>query len=73
MSAPEQLVDFCAAHDVDVAVISVTNAEVGPVVHEAVTALGAAGVPVVVGGAGRTIEQLLSEVRAAARPAPDEG
>ena len=62
---PDQLVDFCATHDVTVAVLSVTNSDVDAVVKRAATALRKSAIPVVVGGPGRTLDDLLAEVRAA--------
>lgn len=62
---PEDLVEFCTSHDVTVAVLSVTNSQVQPAVSRAATLLRGAGIPVVVGGPGRTLDDLLEEVRAA--------
>lgn len=62
----EELVEFCANHEVGVAVLTVTNLEVYDVAQHAATALRGASVPVVVGGAGRSLDDLLAEVRAAA-------
>lgn len=62
----EELVDFCATHDVTVAVLSNTNSNVDEAVQRAAGALRAASTPVVVGGPGRTLDDLLAEVRAAA-------
>ena len=63
----EDLVEFCASHDVTVAVLSVTNSNMERVVHRVATALREAGTPVVVGGGGRTLDDLVDEVRAATR------
>lgn len=62
---PDELVDFCATHDITVAVISATNSDVDAVVHRAATALRRSATPVVVGGPGRTLDDLLADVRAA--------
>lgn len=62
---PEELVDFCATHDITVAVLTITNSDVEPVAQRAATALRKAAIPVVVGGPGRTLDDLLAEVRAA--------
>jgi len=64
---PDDLVDFCANHDVTVAVLSATNSDVDAVVQRAATALRNSGTPVVVGGSGRTLDDLLAETRAAKR------
>ena len=62
---PDELVDFCATHDITVAVLSVTNSQVEAVVQRAATALRTAATPVIVGGPGRTLDDLLAAVRAA--------
>ncbi len=64
---PGDLVDFCGTHDVTVAVLTVTHSEVAGVAERAAKALRKAAVPVVVGGPGRSLDDLLAEVRAAAR------
>ncbi len=65
---PEDLVDFCATHDITVAVLSVTNSDAEPVARRAATALRESKTPVVVGGPGRSLDDLLAEVRAATSP-----
>ena len=62
---PEGIIEFCATHDVTVAVLSVTNSQVDAVVRQVATALRESGTPVVIGGPGRTLDDLLAEVRAA--------
>jgi len=62
---PDELIDFCATHDITVAVLSVTNSDVEAVVQRAATALRKSATPVIVGGPGRTLDDLLAEVRAA--------
>ncbi len=61
----DDIVEFCRTHEIDVAVLSVTNEEVAEVVRGVATIVRASGTPVVVGGPGRTLDDLLSEVRAA--------
>lgn len=61
---PEDLVEFCTTHDITIAVLSVTNSHTEPVVQRAATLLRGAGTPVVVGGPGRTLDDLLAQVRA---------
>ncbi|MCY7401304.1 MAG: cobalamin-dependent protein [Nocardioides sp.] len=68
----EELVDFCATHDISVAVLSSTNSDVADVVQRAATALRSSGTPVVIGGPGRSLDDLLAEVRAATAPAATE-
>lgn len=60
-----ELVDFCAAHPVDVVVLSVTNPDVAALAASTARRIRAAGTPTIVGGPGRSLAQLLDEVRAA--------
>ena len=69
---PDELVDFCASHDISVAVLSVTNSDAEAVAERVATALRASATPVVVGGPGRTLDDLLAEVRAATTSASIE-
>ncbi len=62
---PDELVDFCASHNITVAVLSVTSSDVEPLAQRAATALRNSATPVVIGGSGRTIDELLAEVRTA--------
>ena len=62
---PDELVDFCATHDITVAVLSVTNSHVAPVAQRAAAAIRKSSTPVVVGGPGRSLDELLVEVREA--------
>lgn len=67
---PEDLVGFCAEHDVTVAVLSLTNQEAAAVVQRAAAALRESAVPTVVGGAGQTLDDLLANVRVASSASP---
>lgn len=60
---PEDIADFCATHDISVAVLSVTNTGIEAVAQRAAATLRESGTRVVVGGAGRTLDDLLHEVR----------
>ena len=63
----DELADFCAEHDeIDVAVISVTNPEASERAERAAETIRAAGIPTIVGGAGRTLGGLVADVRRAA-------
>lgn len=62
----EELVSFCTAHDIDVAVISVTNHDVADDAERAAEEIRAAGIPTLVGGAGKTLGGLVDDVRRAA-------
>ncbi|WP_341927544.1 cobalamin-dependent protein [Nocardioides psychrotolerans] len=62
---PEELVHFCAAHDVSVVALSLTNVAVADVAEGLAATLRGAGTPVVLGGAGRSLDDLVAEVREA--------
>jgi len=63
---PDELVRFCDEHPVDVAVISSTNPDTANLAAETADRLRAAGVGVVLGGPGRTLDDLIEQTRAAA-------
>jgi len=63
---PEELLRFCAEHDIDVAVISSTNPHTAELAAETAQRLEEAGTPCVLGAPGRTLDDLVSEVRTAA-------
>jgi MerR family transcriptional regulator, light-induced transcriptional regulator len=62
---PDELLRFCAEHDVDVAVLSSTNPNTAELAAETAGRLRAAGTPVVLGGPGRTLDDLVESTRAA--------
>ncbi len=62
---PDELLRFCSENSVDVAVLSVTNPATSELAHDTAERLRAAGIRSVVGGPGRTLEELLSAVRTA--------
>ena len=64
---PDELVRFCAEHPVDVAVLSSTNPDTADLAAETAERLRAAGCGVVLGGPGRTLDDLIEQTRAAAR------
>jgi methanogenic corrinoid protein MtbC1 len=59
----DELVRFCRDHDVDVAVLSLTNPEVAELADTVAGRIRAAGTPTIVGGPGRSLEALLDDVR----------
>lgn len=67
---PDELVRFCVEHDVDVAVLSSTNPDTAALAAETARRITDAGTPVVLGGPGRTLDDLVDSVRAAIRAAP---
>lgn len=62
---PEELRRFCDDHDVDVAVISSTNPDTADLAAATADELRAAGVRVVLGAPGRTLDDLLVDARTA--------
>ena len=70
---PDELLRFCRESAVDVAVLSVTNPAAAQLAEETATRLRAAGIPCVVGGPGRTLDQLLLAVRTARHDAGGAG
>ena len=69
---PDELVRFCDEHPVDVAVISSTNPDTVDLAVETAERLRAGGVGVVLGGPGRTLDDLIEQTRAAASSATRE-
>ena len=61
----EQLIDFCAAHEVALAVITVTQPDVQPAADATAVRLRTAGTPTIVGGSGQTLYELLDRARSA--------
>jgi excisionase family DNA binding protein len=57
----DELVRFCGDHDIDVAVISLTNPDVSELAAGTADLIRAAGTPTIVGGPGRSLEQLVDE------------
>ena len=67
---PDELVRFCAEHDVDVAVISSTNPETAALAGTTADSIRAGGTPVVLGAPGRTLDDLVASARAAVARQP---
>ena len=63
---PDELVRFCAEHDIDVAVLSSTNPDTAQLAAETAGAISDAGTPVVLGQPGKTLDDLVVLVRDAA-------
>ena len=59
----DELVRFCDEYGVDLAVISLTNPDVADLVEETANRLRVAGTPTIVGGPGRSLQQLVDEAR----------
>jgi MerR family transcriptional regulator, light-induced transcriptional regulator len=68
---PDELIGFCEAHDVNVAVITVTNPETRTAAELAATRLRGVGTPAIVGGLGNDLTELIDHTRrAAGHPVP---
>jgi len=63
---PDQIVQFCREHDVDLAIITVTNPDSRPLADTTAQELRAAGTPALVGGTGNTLSELTELARTAA-------
>lgn len=61
----DELVRFCAQHDVDVAVISLTDTDVSDLALSTAERIRESGTPAVVGGPGRSLDDLIAAVTAA--------
>jgi excisionase family DNA binding protein len=66
----EEIERFCNDHDVAIAVLTVTNPDVRAVADETAARLRRAGIPTLVGGAGRTLDDLVTMARAAGAGRP---
>jgi excisionase family DNA binding protein len=64
----DELLRFCTEQPVDLAVLTVTNPDSAPTAEQSADQLRAAGIPTIVGGPGRTLDQLLAEARSAISP-----
>ena len=63
---PDELLRFCAEHNIDVMVISSTNPDTAELAAETAQRREKAGTPCVLGAPGRTLDDLVSLVRTAA-------
>ncbi len=63
----DELARFCGEHEIDVAVISLTNPDCTELAEETARRIEALGTPAIVGAPGSTLEELLERVQAAAR------
>jgi NADH/NAD ratio-sensing transcriptional regulator Rex len=64
---PDEIVDFVAHHDIDVAVLTVVNPDCAELAQSTAHALERAGTPTIVGGPGRSLADLVHEADAAKR------
>ncbi len=60
---PDELVRFCVEHTIDAAVLTVVNPACDELAHSTAERIRSTGTPVVVGGPGRTLDDLIREVR----------
>jgi len=63
---PDELLRFCAEHDIDVLVLSSTNPATAELAAQTAQRLEETGTPCVLGAPGRTLDDLVSAVRTAA-------
>ena len=63
---PDELLQFCAEHDIDVAVISSTNPDTAELAAHTAQRVEVAGTRCVLGAPGRSLDDLVAGVRAAA-------
>jgi excisionase family DNA binding protein len=66
---PAELLHFCQEQSVDLAVLTVTNPASAELAEQTAGELRAAGIATIVGGPGRTLDQLLAAARSALSPA----
>jgi len=66
---PAELVRFCTEQPVDLAVLTVTNPDSAELARHTADTLRAAGIPTIVGGPGRTLDEMLEQARRAVSPA----
>ena len=59
----DEIERFCNGHDVTIAVLSVTNPDVRVVADQTASRLRRAGIPTIVGGPGRTLDDLVTMAR----------
>ncbi len=64
---PEELLRFCAEHEIDVAVLSSTNPDTADLAVDTAERLRAAGCPVVLGRPGSSLDEMIALTRDAAR------
>lgn len=64
---PDELVWFCGEHDIDVAVLTITNTDCRELSERTAATIEASGTSAIVGGPGRTLDELLERVSDAAR------
>lgn len=62
-----EIISFCGTEPLDLAVITVTEPDLVETAQAAAVAIGALGVPVIVGGPGRTLDELVALARATGR------
>jgi methanogenic corrinoid protein MtbC1 len=70
---PDEMIRFCEASDVDVAVITVTNPDTRAIAETTATRLRTAGTSTIVGGPGKDVGELIDRCRAAALRSPLAG
>ena len=64
---PDELITFCSEHDVNVAVLTLANPDCRDLAERTGAEIETSGTPVIVGGPGRTLDELIELVRDIAR------
>jgi MerR family transcriptional regulator, light-induced transcriptional regulator len=64
---PDELVRFCKENRIDVAVLTLVNAGCTQLAHATGARIEAAGTPAIIGGAGRTLDELVQRVQEVAK------
>ena len=67
---PEELIQFCSEHEIDVAVLTVLNSDCTELAQTTGATIEKSGTPTIVGGPGRTLDELVQQVHEAARSRP---
>ncbi len=58
---PAEVVQFCTEQQIDLAVLTVTNQDCAPLAERTARTLRGTGIPTLVGGPGRTLDELLDQ------------
>ncbi len=64
----DEIIQFCAEHDATVAVLTVTTPDATESANVTATRLRSAGTPTIVGGPGRTLDDLIQQARLTVSP-----
>lgn len=68
----DDLIDFCSSHEIDIAVLTLSIPETRPTAESAAQRLDELAIPTIIGGPGRTLDELRDEVDAIAATARED-